>query len=364
MTSPPSALGGIVVGTGFGVLTHARAMRKAGIEVRALVGRDPERTADRAARSGIPFATTSLTEALALPDVGIVAVSTPPYTHTAIALEAIAARKHVVCEKPFARDADEARTMLAAADAAGVVHALGTEFRFAAGQAQLTRTIRSAAIGVPRHATFMLQMPTLTDPSAGMPAWWIDNEQGGGWLGAYGSHIIDQIRVTLGEFTRVSARLRTLAPLAGMTANDSYDVQFELANGCIGIMSSSCAMGGDFVAATKVVGSTGTAWLRGEEVWLDAGSGPVQVPSPTDLPFEAPEPPPAEFLHTTYDMWHSMGIDLAPYSRLYRRVGDLALGRTVDDDPPLATFADGLAAQLVFDAIHQSSRENRWIDIV
>ena len=46
-------------------------------------------------------------------------------------LDAVAAGKHVLCEKPFARDLDEARAMLQAADAAGVVHLLGTEFRFA-----------------------------------------------------------------------------------------------------------------------------------------------------------------------------------------------------------------------------------------
>ena len=98
-------LGGVVVGSGFGVLTHARAMRRAGIEVHALVGRDPGRTAARAAQSGIAVATTSLAEALAQPGVDVVAVSTPPFTHAAITLDAIAAGKHVVCEKPFARNA-------------------------------------------------------------------------------------------------------------------------------------------------------------------------------------------------------------------------------------------------------------------
>ncbi len=140
-----SVLGAAVVGTGFGVITHARALDAAGIEVRALVGRDPEKTAQRAALYGIPHATTDRAEAFGRDDIDVVAVTTPPHTHAEIVLDAVAAGKHVLCEKPFARDLDEAREMLRAAEAAGVVHLLGTEFRFAPGQALLTRTVRSGA---------------------------------------------------------------------------------------------------------------------------------------------------------------------------------------------------------------------------
>src|SRR3954447_4419746 len=169
-----STLGAAVVGTGFGVITHARALDAAGIEVRALIGRDPDKTAKRAALFGIEHATTDRAEAFARDDVDVVAVTTPPHTHAEIVLDAVAAGKHVLCEKPFARDLDEAREMLRAAEAAGVVHLLGTEFRFGQGQALLTRTVRAGAIGDPTLAMFLLQLPTLTDPAAEMPAWWDD----------------------------------------------------------------------------------------------------------------------------------------------------------------------------------------------
>src|ERR1700688_3606379 len=93
----------IVIGTSFGCLTHVRALRAAGFAVRALVGRDPQRTGERARRCAIPHACTSLAAALALDGVDAVSVATPPHTHAPIVLEAVAARKHVVCEKPFAR---------------------------------------------------------------------------------------------------------------------------------------------------------------------------------------------------------------------------------------------------------------------
>ena len=345
----------MVVGTGFGVLTHLRAMRAAGIDVVALVGRDAAKTADRAARFDVPNALTSVGDAVALPGVDAVAVVTPPSTHRAIVLEAVAAGKHVMCEKPFALDAAEGRSMLDAAERAGVVHLLGTEWRFGTGQAQLARTIASGAIGEPRHGLFELQLPTHADPAAELPDWWQLESEGGGWLGAYGSHIVDQVRSTLGEIIGVSATVECVADRPGMTADDTYTVHARLENGAAVILHSSCAARGQFVATTKIVGRSGAAWLQGEEVWIDTGAGPEAVPPPTDLPVVAPDPPPAELLHTAYDMWHSMGIDLEPYTRLYRVLRDRALGQPVSDDPAAATFADGVAGQAVLDAIRASS---------
>src|SRR5215475_11824213 len=94
-------LGVAVVGTGFGILTHARGFTNAGFDVSYLVGRNPGRTAERAERFGIRHATTDLAEALGDPDVHAVAIATPPHTHGPIALQAVAAGKHVLCEKPF-----------------------------------------------------------------------------------------------------------------------------------------------------------------------------------------------------------------------------------------------------------------------
>jgi predicted dehydrogenase len=355
-------LGAAVVGTGFGVITHLRALRAAGFEVRALVGRNEEKAAARAKMFDVAYSSSSLADALALPGVDIVAIATPPHTHASIALESIAAGKHVVCEKPFAADAAEARAMADAAQKAGIVHLLGTEFRFATGQAHLTRAIAAGVIGTPRLAVFMLQIPSLADARAELPSWWELESEGGGWLGAYGSHVVDQIRVTLGEFDRVSATVQTLAPRS-MTADDTYTVQFRLATGVEGIMHSSCAIGGQFLATTKITGTDGSAWLQGDDVWVDTGAGPRQLDTPDDLRNSAPIPPPPELLHTTYDMWHSTGLDLSPYTQLYAVARDRIAGKPVAADPPAATFADGVAGQAVLDAIRRSSREQSWVTV-
>jgi predicted dehydrogenase len=355
--------GAAIVGTGFGVLTHLRALRGAGFAVHALVGRDPDKTARKAGMFDVAHPTTDLAEALAVPGVDVVAVATPPYTHGPIVLEAVAAGKHVVCEKPFARDVTEARAMRDAAVAAGVVHALGTEFRYGTGQALLARTIAAGEIGTPRLGIFQLQLPTLADPKAELPAWWEDAAEGGGWLGAYGSHVIDQIRWTFGEFEAVSASLQTLAPRPAMTADDTYTIQFRLRSGFEGVMHSSCAVGGQFLGATKVTGTAGAAWLEGDDVWVDDGTGPRQIPVPDELVSAAPVPPPAELLHTAYDMWHSMGIDLDPYTRLYADVREQMAGRPRPAGAAGATFDDGVAVQAVMDAVHRSAAERSWITV-
>jgi predicted dehydrogenase len=363
MGEGPAQLGSAVVGTGFGVLTHLRALRAAGFAVYALVGRDAAKTAEKAAMFDVPHPTTDLAEALAIPGVDVVAVATPPFTHAPIVLESVAAGKHVVCEKPFARDVAEAKMMRDAAVAAGVVHMLGTEFRYAAGQALLARTIAAGEIGTPRLAIFQLQVPAMADPKAELPAWWEDAAQGGGWLGAYGSHVIDQVRSTLGDFEAVSASLQTLAPRPSMTADDTYTVQFRLATGVEGVMHSSCAASGQFLATTKITGTAGSIWLEGDDVWVDDGTGPRHIPIPDDLVNAAPNPPPAELLHTAYDMWHSMGIDLDPYTKLYATLRELAAGRPVPDDPTGATFDDGVAVQAVMDAVHRSAVERTWVTV-
>ena len=134
-------------------------------------------------------------------------VATPPNTHAELVLEAVAAGKHVVCEKPFARDADDARQMLAAAEQAGVVHLVGTEYRWGATQGLVTRAIAEGAIGTPRLATFLLFGGFLAG-EARVPDWWGAPGQGGGWLQAHAPHLVDQVRSSLGEFAASAQRCR------------------------------------------------------------------------------------------------------------------------------------------------------------
>ena len=368
MSANKAALGAVVVGTGFGVFTHLRALRNAGIEVRALVGRDPAKTQARAKLLGVPRACTSLREALDDKGVHIVTVATPPSTHAVLVHEAVDAGKHILCEKPFAMNLAEARGMLAAAERAQVVHVLGVEFRFATPHELLRRTIAAGAIGQPRQALFAWLVPFLSHPDAQTPDWWEDAAQGGGFLGAWGSHLVDQVRVTLGEFAQVSARLQTLSGKKGMTADDTFSAQFRLVNGLEGVFVESMAAPGDFYGIVRISGSEGALWIEGvagEELWLaDRRGNKQRVPVPEELVLPPPVPfPHGELMQTAYEQAHAFGTDLAPYTRLVERMKARIEGRDVADSPPLATFRDGVAGQAVIDAMRQSAQDTGWVSV-
>jgi predicted dehydrogenase len=342
-----------VVGTGFGCLTHVRALRAAGFEVQALVGRDPEKTAERAERFAIPRACTSVAEVLALDGIDAVTIATPPNTHAAIAHAAIAAGKHVLCEKPFTRDAPEARSLLDAAQQAGVVHIIGAEMRFSPGQALLARLVRDGQIGATRLATFLMHIPLLADAGGAVPSWWSDTAAGGGWLGAHAPHVIDQVRTTVGEIVAVSASLPRIVERA-WTAEDGYLVHFRTADRAVGVMQSVAADHGPMLVTTRVVGTLGTAWATGDRVKVADSGGTREVAMPEELRVPPPEPPPADLLVTAYDRLHSFGIDYGPYVRLCEHFLARIQARTPPAGPETATFVDGVANMAVLDAIRAS----------
>ncbi len=350
--------GVVVIGTGFGCVTHVRALRAAGFDVVGLVGRDPDRTAARAALFDIPRSLTSVDEALALDGADAVTIATPPHTHAPIALAAIAAGKHLICEKPFARDAAEGRAVLAAAEAAGVVHLLGCEFRWDAGQALLAQAVRDGEIGEPRMATVLLNVPLLADPAAEVPEWWADADQGGGWMAAHGSQIIDQIRCTLGEFDRVSASLPHIAARA-MTADDAFVVHFTMRSGAVGVLQSTSSDWGPPIIETRVVGSTGTAWIEGvgSTVKVADRTGTRTLPVPEYLPTGSAPPLPDGLVSTAYERMISHGMDLAPYTRLAEVLACRMAGRPDPPGPIAATFVDGVRDIAVLDAVKRSAAE-------
>jgi predicted dehydrogenase len=356
-------LGVVVVGTGFGCLTHARALRAAGLDLQALVGRDPAKTVARAARFEIPLATTDLDEALALPGVEAVTVATPPHAHASVVRACLAAGKHVLCEKPFARDLAEARQLHELAEASGLVTLLGTEFRFDTGQALLARAVADGLVGDPKIITVLLHVGALADPDAEVPDWWADAAHGGGWLGAHGSQVIDQIRATCGEFTAVSAALPHVVDRP-MSAEDSFLVSFRLRSGAVGTMQSSAADWGHPILITRVTGSRGTAWIEalGDVVNLADRDGVRRLPIPDELRTPSGSPPPPDLLKTSYEQMHSHGLDLGPYTRLAQAFRARIVGEPWTGPAP-ATFADGVADMAVLDAIRTAAATGEWVTV-
>jgi predicted dehydrogenase len=343
-----SRLGAVVVGTGFGSRVHVPALRAAGFDVVALVGRDAERTGRRAARLDVPDTSTDLDATLRRADVAAVTIATPPAAHAAVAIAAAQAGKHLLCEKPFALDRDEAAAMLRAAEAAGVAHLVGHEFRFAPERAVVGQAIAEGRLGDVRLASFVQFVPLLADPAARVPGWWFDETAGGGWLGASGSHIVDQVRLWLGDFDTVSARLQVVSD-RGDVAEDTFTARFRLRSGVEGVLQQTAAAWGPMSGVTRVAGTRGSAWIDGSTAWLaDAdGTRPLEVPASLRLPDPPPvsDDPRHRFTH----------LELGPYTRLCEALRAGVEGGAIESPVPVPTFADGLAEMEVLDAVRASS---------
>lgn len=350
-SSAPSA---IVVGTGFGCRIQVPALRGAGFDVVGLVGTNASRTAERAGINDVPGAFTDLPRAIAETGAGLVAISSPPHTHAALSIAALEAGCHVLCEKPFSRDAGDARAMLEAAEKAGKVHMIGNEFRYVPQRSTIARAIAEGMIGEPRHATFIQAMSFLTDFAEVFPDWWFDPAQGGGWLGASGSHLVDQVRSWIGEFEAVSASLGSVTMKRG-PVEDSFSVHFRLKNGAEGILQQSSGAYGPMTEMTRVAGSEGTIWLDGMTVRIADGNGERELPIPSDLAL--PEPPPltGDPRQSRPD-WQAMAFaEIAPYTELAKTLLATMQGKPSPSPVPPASFADGLANMQVMDAIRASA---------
>jgi predicted dehydrogenase len=340
----------VVVGTGFGCRVHVPALRAAGFEVVALMGRDHAKTARRADRAGVPHAVTDFARAIGIGGIDAVMIATPPHTHAELAIQATRAGLHVLCEKPFAMDAAEAEAMLAAADAAGVTHLVAHEFRWAPERATVARAIATGAIGEPRLGTFVQYVPLVADPATPVPEWWFDEGAGGGWLGASGSHLVDQVRTWLGEIVEVSATLGLVSQRRGV-AEDSFTVRCRLDSGAEAILQQTAAAWGPLAGFTRVAGTRGTVWLDGEESWLadESGARRLAVPPELELPPAADrsDDPRHRFTH----------LELGPFTRLCEVLRAGVEGRAHSDAVAIPTFVDGAAEMRVLDAIRASARD-------
>ncbi len=345
-----------IVGTSFGCRVHLPALRAAGFDVVALVGRDLDRTRGRAEQFGVPLGTVDLDEALAALGDGprAVTVSTPPDAHVEPVLAALAAGAHVICEKPFALNAADAERMVAAADAAGTVALVGAEFRWTPTDALISRLVHQGAIGEPGLATFVQHSSLL---GSGLHAafneeWWLDPDRGGGIINASAFHYVDRFTTWLGPVASLSASVQVIDDQRPGHVEDAYTMLFTFESGATGLLQQCSVARGVPGRTCRVVGSRGSTWADGDDVWMADDEPARLVEVPDDLvPLPAPDP--------VDDPKHAFTtIELPPYTRLAERFRDLIEGMPVSPDaPPSPTFAEALAVQRVVDAARLSAAE-------
>jgi predicted dehydrogenase len=152
----------------------------------------------------------------------------------------------VLLEKPFALNAAQARELAALAKAHDLVAVVNHEFRHKPGRAALARWIAEGKLGRLEHVVMRTRLPGWARDVARRLTWLTEKERGGGFLGALGSHDVDQLMVYAGPVRRVSARLRHLAPTApgvsaahrAITAEDCYTLFLEFKSGATGVIDT------------------------------------------------------------------------------------------------------------------------------
>jgi len=191
-------------------------------ELTVVVGRDADRTARAARTLGAAEHSTDWSEVIGRADVDLVDICTPGDTHAAIAVAALEAGTHVLCEKPLANDVAEAERMARAAGRAldrGVVSMCGFSYRRTPALALARRLVAEGRIGQVRHVRAQYLQDWLSDPDAPF-TWRLDSTRAGsGALGDIGAHSIDTAQWLTGDHIEgVSATMRTFVdtrPLLG-----------------------------------------------------------------------------------------------------------------------------------------------------
>ena len=226
-------LGVGLVGHAFMGAAHSQAWRSAPRffdlpltpRMRALCGRDAGRVAEAAARLGWETTETDWTRLLTRDDIDLVDVCTPGDSHAEIAIAALEAGKHVLCEKPLANTVAEAQAMAAAADRAaanGVLAMVGFTYRRVPAIALAKQLVDEGRIGDVRHVRAQYLQDWIADPAAPM-SWRLEKDKAGsGALGDIGAHIVDLTQHITGDrIVDVNGLLETFVHERPLAAADS-----------------------------------------------------------------------------------------------------------------------------------------------
>ena len=280
---------------------RARAARGRVRRWRRSSGATPSARRGAPSASGCPGVSSISMPRSAIPGVVAATIATPPSTHAELAIAVVGAGKHVLCEKPFAMDAREAESMLAAAERAGVTHLVGHEFRWAPERATAARAIADGMVGDPRLATFVQYVPLVADPESAHAAVVVRC--------ARGRRVARRVRVARGRPDPGVARrdhrcerdARGRVEPRGRRRGHVHRSASGRPAAPRACSSRPRPRGARWRASTRVAGTAGTLWLEGDEVWLADRDGTRRLEVPADLALpagpEASDDPRHRFTH-------------------------------------------------------------------
>ena len=377
-------IGAAVIGTGFIGTVHVEQLRRIGVQVRGVLGSTPERGTARADALGVARAYPSLEAILDDPSVDVVHVTSPNHLHVPQTRQILASGRHVVCEKPLAMTAAESSELVDLAAGSDRVNAVNFNIRFYPLHQHVRELVADGGIGDVRLVTgryFQDWLLLETDWN-----WRLEPDKGGSLraVGDIGSHWLDLATFLTGlPIVEVMADMATFIPVRAqprgpvetfaterssdtverpMATEDVATILLRFENGARGSVAvSQISAGRKNSLQWEIDGSTASAAWDSEtpdHLWLGHREQPNEVllrnPALMGAAGRAAAALPGGHVEGFADT----------FGALFRAVyADVAGGRPAER-PPYATFADGHDEMLVGDAIAESARLGRWVDVV
>ncbi len=383
--SPKQSLKVGVVGAGFIGPAHVEALRRLGIQVVGLSEDTPERARVKAEELHLGKAYESFDAMAADPQLDVIHITSPNHAHAPQAKAALLAGKHVVCEKPLAMDSKESAELVKLAKERKLVNAVNFNIRFYPLNLQARSIVQSKGIG----QVYIVQGSYLQDWLL-LPTdwnWRLEPELGGDMraVADIGSHWLDLVTFITGlEVESVFADFRTFLPVRKKptTPIDTYSgklqkaveyveqpiltedyatVLFHFKDGARGVLTvSQVSSGRKNRLFYEIDGSQSSlAWdgERPNELWIGHRERPNELLM-KDPSLLAPEVRP----FASYPGGHNEGFP-DTFKQLYSAVYAYIQAGDYSARPAFATFADGHQELVIGEAILQSSKEGRWVNV-
>lgn len=377
-----------MIGYGFMGAAHSQGWRvaprffdlPATPEMTLLVGRNPEGVAAAAEKLGWAETATDWRDAIARDDIDVIDIVTPGDSHVEIAIAALEAGKHVLCEKPLANSAAEAQAMADAAERAaakGVYAMVGFTYRRVPAATFARDLVASGKIGEVRQVRAAYLQDWLVDPQVPL-AWRLQKHlAGSGALGDIGAHAIDLAQFITGQrLTSVSGMMETfvkqrpkiaeVSGLSGTASDEMGDVTVDdlalftgrFDGGAVGSFEATrMSTGRKNALRIEVAGSTGAISFDLENLnelgYYDA-TAEAGMQGFTRILVTEPE-------HPYMDAWWPTGHMLGYEHGFTHQARDFIEG-VVGATQPTPSFADGLQVQQVLDAVERSAESGSvWV---
>jgi predicted dehydrogenase len=377
-----------VVGTGWMAAVHTEALRRIGVEVVGMVGSTPERTRAKAAAAGplLPPAYDSLDELLAVPGLDAVHITSPNHVHAEQARAAVAAGKHVVCEKPLGVDVAETAELVALAADAGVVNAVCFNLRHYPHNQHAAALVAGGDIGQPRLISgHYLQDWLLLDTDWN---WRLDASRQGTLraVADIGSHWLDLVQFVSGHrvvevcadlYTFITERQRPTGEVETfaaarvdadeprvrerMESDDAAGLLLRFDGGARGVCTiSQVSAGRRNRLAWEIDGdSSALAWASDDpdHLWIGHRGRPNEVVEKDPALLS-----PAGAAAAAYPGGHVEGYPDTFRALCTAVYTDIAAGAPAAQ-PRYPTFADGHDIMAVCDAVAVSARTGTWAKV-